>query len=82
MNCKPGDLAVIVRRTSGAPIENIGAVVEVTEFAGNGFWWVKCSRMLKNQWGDGIGCCADADLQPIRPPGEPVEERCSMGVPA
>lgn len=82
MNCKPGDLAVIVRRTTGAPAENIGAVVQVTDSAGDGLWWVKCSPNLKNTWGNGVGCCADADLKPIRPPGEPVDVRKDVEVTA
>lgn len=85
MNCKPGDMAVIVRRTTDhTPRENLGAIVTVVKASlVEGMWFVESARPLKNAFGGGRkGLCYDADLQPIRPPGEPVDVRKEDEVPA
>lgn len=75
MNCKPGDLAFIVR--SDFP-ENIGKPVEVLNLGvqvEQGFvWYVKSSSLLAG-WAEGetVGYAThlrifDHDLRPISPP--------------
>lgn len=92
MNCKPGDLAYIVR--SGAP-ENIGAVVEVLRPVPPGEWlfqdspeWVVKAR--DKLWGFDSGNpepylvddleTRDCDLRPIS--GVPVDEETEIEAPA
>ncbi|QIM51607.1 hypothetical protein [Hydrogenophaga crocea] len=81
MNCKPGDLAVIVR--SGA--QNAGKLVEIARPATQaerkifdhrreGFHWWVCSigTPIVDSWGDARMETAlpDAWLRPIRDPGD------------
>lgn len=85
MNCKPGDLAVIVR---GEIPENIGAFVDVIgrwpDVDGRPCWMVRAARKCLTNGGVRTrqGVCFDDCLQPIRPPGEPVEVRKDAEVPA
>ena len=82
MNVKKGDLAFI---TGNVCPENIGAVVEVIEYAGFHLWYghmwlVRPSRPLRTERGVYMpeGVCDDRDLRPITPPGlteEVTEER-------
>lgn len=72
MNCKPGDLAVIVGAASGSAL---GAIVEVLRMkrpscpaCGSVEWWI---LFRGEEWG---GC--DKDLRPIRP-GEGDDETLS-----
>jgi hypothetical protein len=54
MNCKPGDLAIIIR--SRLAPENIGRIVEVicpSGAPGKPSWIVKSSRPLVVRWEDG-----------------------------
>lgn len=76
MNCKPGDLAVVVRAPNGAEIR-VGSIVRVVEFDGwcffidTGAWAQDVWRVEFNgsefsplgfEWG-----IPDSDLRPIRP---------------
>jgi hypothetical protein len=71
VNCKPGDLAIMV---DSRVIENIGVVFEVlgndieaTEYYGHQCWRVRSSRPTRNS--DGTmsieGRAADFDLRPV-----------------
>lgn len=85
MNCKPGDLAVIVR---GEIPENFGAFVEVLgrwpDIDGRACWCVRALRKCRTDMGTlrHEGICFDDCLKPIRPPGEPVEVRKDVEVTA
>lgn len=64
MNCKPGDLAVILRALWP---ENVGRLVTVIRLHIPGVW-------LTEGHGPGI-YCDDADLLPIRPqPDDAIDE--------
>lgn len=76
MNCKPGDLAVIVVTGSNTK-NNLGRIVKVLERAPDGtlvpgiphdprIRWVYEPK-LKNERGDGISYVNDCCLRPIRP---------------
>lgn len=83
MNCKPGDLAIIIRGLqSNSP--SIGRIVKVLELAGNNpkvgpFWTIEFSRPVPvvvvkrnldpiESTGMHTTChCPDAWLRPIRP---------------
>lgn len=68
MNCKPGDLALIVRSTAG----NEGKVVTCLRFVGDvrGFqsadYWL-IDRMLNTRLGGEVPYVSDSFLRPIRP---------------
>ena len=85
MNCKPGDMAVIV---AGEVPENYGAFVYVitreANIHGRACWYVRAARICKTTYGVRArgGICFDDCLKPIRPPGEPVEVRKDVEVPA
>jgi len=71
MNCKPGDLAIMV--SSGIP-ENIGRIFEilnfnqaVTDFSGKPIWNVRAAHPARTADGEmsSEGNASDADLRPI-----------------
>ena len=65
MNCRPNDLAVIVR---GVPAENIGKVITVTElfpFIGINAWRYEGARLL-GEYGGECFAVDDKALRPIR----------------
>lgn len=73
MNCKPNDLAVLVRNTMGVPCldKNIGATVEVVSsfhgaFSGAPAWKLK-HRIHCVNCGKHFTSLYDADLHPLRP---------------
>lgn len=76
LNCKPGDLAVIVR--AQVLNQNIGAIVEVVEFLGGpeSTWRVRTLHPMQRRDGrivetGGLGRVRDGSLRPIRDnPGE------------
>jgi len=82
MNCKPGDLAIIVR--SRLAPENIGRIVEIvrrrsTETEKEGpEWLVRCDRNMVERWEHGFVRLVterfylDACLRPVS--GLPVED--------
>lgn len=71
MNCKPGDLAVIVQ--SHDP-RNIGKLVNVLRPYDSRSWWITCTSVLHRLYSDcppGAECATyDAYLRPIRDPGD------------
>lgn len=78
MNCRPGDLAVVVRSDAGNDgkivfVVRAAAYHEYAEFdhADEGrHWWVECkSGLLMDTWGGGEkeSSMPDARLRPIRP---------------
>lgn len=78
MNCKPGDLAYIVKTDIPA---NLGAVVQVlsidislSNLIGQPFWTAKACRPLETIYGDftDLGTIEDSRLRPIS--GVPVHE--------
>ncbi|CAJ0899602.1 hypothetical protein R6138_04352 [Ralstonia thomasii] len=78
MNCKPGDLAYIVRSEIQA---NVGAVVEVLSInielsnaMGEPFWNAQACRPLETMFGGfrEIGTIEDSRLRPIS--GVPVHD--------
>lgn len=78
MNCKQGDLAIVVYSTAG----NEGKLVRVLRFVGNVRGWVGDDRWeVENLPATGMsaiggwewsGTLRDCRLMPIRPPEEPV----------
>lgn len=69
MNCKPGDLAIVVRSASG----NEGRIVRVDAFIGkvpgylgNDRWRVSGAR-LTGTYGEPVNHLKDSQLRPIRP---------------
>jgi hypothetical protein len=74
MNCKPGDMAIVVQGT------NIGVIVEVisvSDYYGWPYWRVHTAWPTRAWYPDGspvmvtIASIHDARLQPIRPNTEP-----------
>lgn len=67
MNCKPGDLAVIVKSSAG----NEGAIVKIVEFVGKVQGWGgydrwRIDRKLKGDRGNLTDTARDWNLRPIR----------------
>jgi hypothetical protein len=87
MNCKPGDLAVIVN-TLPAGKFLLGRIVEVmhrVEDHDEGpAWWVRLSRDIRNPI-DGMtgseGTAADCFLRPIRDPGDDAQDEMLRPLP-
>ena len=82
MNCKPGDMARIVKSSNG---ENVGVIVEVVKFVGAdneyvNLWDCKTAWPIVGYDVANRKCVAtkvqipDAWLRPIRPPETPVTE--------
>lgn len=80
MNCKPGDLAVIVN----APHLNewaIGRIVRVTscfEFAGEWYWRYEGNRLKSPRTGNVCNEVEDVYLRPIRDPGDATDEMVQL----
>jgi hypothetical protein len=85
MNCKPGDLAVVVRARFEADTPLVGRVRRVTvlttpSWTGSPRWLYEGERLtLKN--GEVINCLADAALRPIRDPGEDARDESLAWLP-
>ena len=77
MNCKPGDLAVIVR---SGQLSNIGKLVKVLRgYEGRpNSWWVCCDSELQgfySAWPAGAEVGQyDHHLRPIRDPGDDARD--------
>jgi hypothetical protein len=81
MNCKQGDLAVIVRSDAG----NAGKIVRCLRLVGNQLWVdlygrrVSCAtwevdRELVGWGGDRFNLISDDQLRPLRDPGEDAKD--------
>lgn len=75
MNCKPGDLAVIVNSTSLGGTLN-GCMVRCFSLAGDGYWNVeplseRLARLFKRM---GPLPVFDQKLRPLRDPGEDAKD--------
>ncbi len=95
MNCKPGDLAVVVR-AGGSP-EMLGLMCLVTsvgEFDHEGRWTWLCRFQKKTQWDIWVedvrtgretmsrnGFMPDSDLRPIRNPGDDATDETLLWLP-
>ena len=84
MNCKPGDIAIVVR--AGATAENVGKLVEVIEpsSAYPGWWFVQSlSGYMSGSAGRCIGgSIEDHRLRPLRDSGGDDETLTWAGKPA
>lgn len=73
MNCKPGDLAIVVAPGPTGANDNIGIIVEVVKpcpTGRTGFWWVISQGRLginKMDMAVRSGAIHDSRLRPIRP---------------
>ena len=61
MNCKQGDLAVIVKSTSGYE----GKIIQCTEWVDD-YWQWKTDFFFTENEEEYVLCCDDCDLRPIR----------------
>lgn len=83
MNCKPGDLAIVIR--AELP-ENVGIIVRVLRPArsrhGKG-WWVDAQRPRPTTWGKEYRECIspDAWLWPIREAKEDITVKAETAIP-
>lgn len=88
MNCKPGDLAVIVAPDTST--RNLGKIVRVLHGSrlGDGWWWVES---LSPAFMNGPGSCdrvamegniEDRRLRPIRDPGDDAVDETLLWLPA
>ncbi|MGC4396010.1 hypothetical protein [Hydrogenophaga sp. T2] len=74
MNCKPGDLAVIVRASDRFEHAWVGRVIRVTHLSGVGLTGLPCwayegPRLHHRLFGDATAI-ADEVLRPLRDPGD------------
>jgi hypothetical protein len=88
MNCKPGDLAVIVRCDSNP--ECVGRIVQCLSFLGCArVDWIMQHDVWEVRWGDkdarepGVlgWAVPDSDLRPIRDPGEDTTDESHSWLP-
>lgn len=84
MNCKPGDLAVIV---GGFPECNIGKIIRVTKrdaatefLTGIPAWKYEGAYLVGMNGGRATSVC-DSCLRPIRDPGDDVPDESTAWVP-
>lgn len=67
MNCRPGDIAIIVRSDF---VENIGKLVEVERLHWSGEWVVVALSSMRSNRGPTKagekGLCLDSTMRPIR----------------
>jgi hypothetical protein len=71
MNCKPGDLAIVVRTKTVAHRWLIGRIVRVVRLDADNFWELEQPIPLSNV---DLYAIADDNLRPIRPHGVTDEE--------
>jgi len=73
MNCKPGDLAVIIGGgLTGEDKKDIGMIVTVVEAYGDGLSWIIQSSGRPFGSGGYVVATFDTSLRPIRDPGDDV----------
>lgn len=84
MNCKPGDLAIVVR-TGPKSVGCLGAVIRVTKLGtnptGRGPAW-EYKPTLRNADGEPILWANDSCLRPIRDPGDDAQDESFRWAPA
>lgn len=89
MNCKPGDLAVIVNTTLAASRPNIGLLVDVLAFSEATLEWrcrpIQGQRKPLNGMGlptdTGHVLVYDRNLRPIRDPGDDAQDEMLRPLP-
>ena len=82
LNCKPGDLAVIVRSDAG----NEGRIVRCIRFVGKVPGWVDDDRweidqVLKGHLGGKSKTVRDSRIRPLRDPGEDARDESLSWLP-
>jgi hypothetical protein len=88
MNCKPGDLAVVLRSDETTLLGIVDKIVEVVELTtseeGGPAWGV--SKPIKcgcaQNCGEWLDCFPDEILRPIRDPGEDAVDQTLQWLPA
>lgn len=83
MNCKPGDLAVIIRSEAG----NEGKILRVIRFVGEVPGWVGSDRwetdtLVPGKLGGWSCAVQDSNLRPIRDPGDDAVDETLQRLPA
>lgn len=83
MNCKPGDLAVVIRSHAG----HEGKIVRCIRFLGKVHLWNGSDRWetdieLPNRFGNVTCTMRDAYLRPIRNPGDDAVDETLQRLPA
>jgi hypothetical protein len=85
MNCKPGDLAVIVRGISGWSDYCIGRIVTVTKLAANESGdpaWRYEPEIVCVKHGRPFDVIEDSMLRPLRDPGEGATDETLLWLPS
>lgn len=84
MNCKPGDLAVVVYSTAG----NEGRVVSCVKFlgavrgwVGEDLWLIEADRPMNSKWGVPNYYARDSRLRPLRDPGDDATDETLLWKP-
>lgn len=82
MNCKPGDLAIVVRNLDG----NVGKLLHVERPFPKPGWWI-CTPLGTFHTADvgdtrGLICAADSALRPIRGDGVTDDEVTELYAPS
>ena len=83
MNCKPGDLAVVVGKCDISGDYLLGHIFKVTSsyFDRGGWFWEYEGPVLGTPWGT-LAAVADAKLRPIRDPGDDAVDESFRWVPS
>lgn len=84
MNCKPGDLAVVVRAEIPQDMVLVGRVTRVTssyQYQGEWVWKYKGRRLYDSDGSEILGL-ADRHLRPLRDSDDPDETLTWAGKPA
>ena len=82
MNCKPGDLALIVYSRAG----NEGKIVRCLRFIGHVPGWAgydcwEIDQSIKGTFGDLTNTVQDAHLRPLRDPGDDAQDESLSWLP-
>lgn len=79
MNCKSGDLAVIVESRVDTNVGGLVRVIGIDQWCEPGVWCVEALSRLTDLWGmrcnpGHIGYAEDSKLRPIRDPGDDAKD--------